>query len=68
MSDKSKDNIENDKLDRYNIKPLYEQLTDKISRDIERGELSYGHKIHSEMEMPEKYAISRMTASKAEII
>ncbi|NRT90744.1 GntR family transcriptional regulator [Clostridium beijerinckii] len=48
-----------------NIIPLYQQLADIIRNSITSGELKYGDKIPTEVELSEKYNVSRITVRAA---
>lgn len=52
-------------LDSSSIVPLYKQLKNLILEEIEKGILKPNQKIPTELEMSEKYQISRMTVRKA---
>jgi DNA-binding GntR family transcriptional regulator len=47
------------------INPLYQQLADIIRNSIISGELKYGDKIPTEVELSEKYNVSRITVRAA---
>lgn len=47
------------------INPLYQQLADIIRNSIISGELRYGDKIPTEVELSEKYNVSRITVRAA---
>ncbi len=48
-----------------NIIPLYQQLADIIRNSIVNGELKYGDKIPTEVELSEQYNVSRITVRAA---
>lgn len=48
-----------------NIIPLYQQLADIIRNSIASGELKFGDKIPTEVELSEKYNVSRITVRTA---
>jgi GntR family transcriptional regulator len=48
-----------------NIIPLYQQLADIIRNSIVSGELKFGDKIPTEVELSEKYNVSRITVRTA---
>ena len=48
-----------------NALPLYKEIYDDIKRGIESGELSPGDKIPTELEIANKYSVSRITAVRA---
>ncbi len=52
-------------LDTTSIVPLYKQLKDLILKEIEEGRLKPNQKIPTELELSERYQISRMTVRKA---
>lgn len=45
--------------------PLYSQLKDRIITAINNDELKYGEKIPTEIEIMEKYSVSRITVRRA---
>ena len=48
-----------------NTRPLYEQVADKLRREIERGDFSSDQPIPSEAELREQHGVSRDTVRKA---
>ena len=52
-------------LDTTSIVPLYKQLKDLILKEIEEGRLKPNQKIPTELELSERYQISRMTVRKS---
>ncbi len=52
-------------LDTTSIVPLYKQLKDMLLSDIVQGRLKANQKIPTELELSEKFQISRMTVRKA---
>lgn len=52
-------------LDPKSIVPLYKQLKDLLLQDIKEGIFKANQKIPTELELSEKYQISRMTVRKA---
>ncbi len=45
--------------------PLYQQIREEIASDIETNKLKYGEKIDTEIELSQKYGVSRITIRKA---
>lgn len=52
-------------LDPQSIVPLYKQLKDLLLQEIKEGIYKANQKIPTELELSEKYQISRMTVRKA---
>ncbi|MFC7393965.1 GntR family transcriptional regulator [Scopulibacillus cellulosilyticus] len=53
------------KLNADSAQPLYEQLKSIIKEEISRGVYKYGDRIPTEIELCEKYGVSRITARRA---
>lgn len=52
-------------LDKNSCIPLYKQLSDELKKQIQEGTLKEADKILTEIELSEKYGISRITVRKA---
>jgi DNA-binding LacI/PurR family transcriptional regulator len=50
---------------KVNDVPLYREIFDDIKRDIENGGFNPGDKILTELEIADKYSVSRITATRA---
>lgn len=53
------------KLSKASLKPLYEQLMDVIKKDINDGIYRIGDQLPTEVELCEKYGVSRITTRRA---
>ncbi|MDD3174648.1 MAG: GntR family transcriptional regulator, partial [Herbinix sp.] len=52
-------------LNKDSSEPLYKQLVDEIKDQIAKGELKENERIFTELELSEKYDVSRITVRKA---